>query len=116
MKKNYKVLIVLHILLVAYSISSVFSKLAAREAFLSAGFCLYYSIAIFLLGIYALGWQQILKVLPLITAYSNKAITVIWGIVWGTLFFGETVTSMKVYGILLIILGIILFAQGEKNE
>ena len=32
---------------------------------------------------YAFGWQQVIKHLPLTTAYANKAVTVVWGILLG---------------------------------
>ena len=33
---------------------------------------------------YAAGWQQVIKHLPLTTAYANKAVTVVWGILAGS--------------------------------
>ena len=48
--KRAKVYLFLHLLLALYSISSVLSKLAAGEPFLSLGFCLCYAGMIALLG------------------------------------------------------------------
>ena len=42
-----------------------------------------------ILGIYAIGWQQVIKRMPLTTAYANKAVTLVWGLVWGLLLFHE---------------------------
>ena len=82
-------------MLMIYSMSGICSKLASGEAFLSFRFCFYYAIIILLLGFYAIGWQQIIKRLPLTTAFANKAVTVIWGIIWGAVFFHEKVTVGK---------------------
>ena len=107
--------VLLHVLLVIYSADGVLSKFAGREAFLSPKFILYYGILIVLLGIYAIGWQQVIKRLPLTTAFANKAVTVVWGIIWGYLFFGEVPTTGKLIGSLMVITGVIIYAFGEKD-
>lgn len=113
-KKKY--FIYLHILLVLYSLSAVFSKLASVEPFLSLKFCVFYGLVLFLLALYALCWQQIIKHLPLTVAYANKAITVVWGIIWGLLIFGEKLTPGKVLGAVFVICGIVLYAVSDGSE
>ena len=117
-KKKY--LIYLHILLIIYSLSAVCSKLASVEKFMSFRFCLFYGLVLFLLALYALCWQQIIKHLPLTMAYANKAVTVVWGILWGLLLFGEMITAGKIIGALLVITGIVIYAlsdgESEKTE
>ena len=113
-KKKY--FIYLHILLVLYSLSAVFSKLASVELFLSLKFCVFYGLVLFLLALYALCWQQIIKHLPLTVAYANKAITVVWGIIWGLLIFGEKLTPGKVLGAVFVICGIVLYAVSDGSE
>lgn len=115
MKSHFKTLSVLHIMLMIYSLSGIFSKLAAGEKFLSIKFCIYYGMIILLLGFYAIGWQQVIKRLPLTTAFANKAITIIWGMVWGVLFFSEPITFGKILGAIFVILGVIIFAYSEKD-
>ena len=53
-----------------------------------------------------------------ILAFANKAVTVVWGLVWGALFFREAVTPGKLLGAALVIVGVILFerADGEAAE
>ena len=120
-RKHLKILLALHLLLMVYSMSGICSKLASRAPFLSFQFCLYYAAIIGLLGVYAIGWQQIIKRLPLTTAFSNKAVTVVWGIIWGAVFFQEPITAKKVVGAALIIAGVVLYARadtassGEEN-
>lgn len=109
-------LIFLHLLLMLYSTSGIFSKLAAGQPFLSLRFCLYYGVVILLLGIYALVWQQIIKCLPLTVAFANKAVTVVWGMVWGVLWFQEQLTAGKLIGAVLVISGVVLFAQADRTE
>ena len=58
-------------------------------------------------------FQQIIKRLPLTTAFANKAITVVWGIVWGFLFFGESINALKVAGALLVVAGVVVYARSD---
>lgn len=115
-KKNVFVMVILNILLMIFSLNSIFSKLAAGEPAFSFKWCLYYAVVLFLLGIYAIGWQQIIKRLPLTLAFSNKAVTVIWGIIWGALFFKEKITAGKIIGAIIIIAGVVLFAFSDDEE
>ena len=70
----------------------------------------------FLLGFYAIGWQQIIKRLPLTTAFANKAVTVVWGIIWGAVFFHESITVGKVIGAALVIVGVVIYARADEGE
>lgn len=118
-KSKLKVLFLLHIMLMIYSMSGICSKMAAKETFLSLGFCFYYAIIILLLGLYAIGWQQIIKRLPLTTAFANKAVTVVWGIIWGAVFFHEAITVNKVIGATMVITGVVFYAKADgeiENE
>ncbi len=116
MSSKLKVFLCLHILLMLYSCSGILSKFAAGYDFLSWQFCLLYVGIIGILGVYAIGWQQVLKRMPLTSAFSNKAITVVWGIIWGALFFSEPITLMKIVGAVLIICGVVLYAHADSHE
>lgn len=113
MPGRLKTMLLLHILLMFYSASGILSKLAAGVDFLSWQFLLLYGGVLFILFAYAIGWQQILKRMALTTAFSNKAVTIVWGIIWGALFFAEPVTLLKVVGAILIILGVVLYSHAD---
>ena len=113
--KNYKTIILLHLMLMVYSLSGVFSKQASGVPFLSIRFCVYYGAIIALLGIYAIGWQQIIKRLPLTLAFANKAVTTVWGLIWGLVFFHEQVTAGKLMGIALIVIGVVVFSTADRE-
>ena len=104
----------LHILLAVYSMSGIASKYAAWQEFMSLPFCLLYGAVVFILFFYAVFWQQIIKKLPLITAYANKAVTVVWGIVWGMLFFDEQFNWGKTIGALVVIAGVYIVVSSEE--
>ena len=117
-----RTLLGLHLLLALYSLCSICGKLAAGFEFLSPGFVLCYGGMICVLGVYAIGWQQVIKRMPLTTAYANKAVTVLWGIVWGALLIHESVTPGKLVGAAVVLAGVVLFsladgraAEGERD-
>lgn len=115
-KDKIKTLIGLHILLLGFSMSEVFSKLASGEEFLSLKFCFYYVCIIGIFGIYAICWQQVIKRLPLTVAYANKAITIVWGIVFGILFFKERLNAGKIIGAVIVIIGVIAYVMADGEE
>ena len=111
-----KVFLALHLLLLLFAGTTVLSKLAAGEEFLSLRFCLFFGGEFVLLGIYALGWQQILKRLPLTVAYTNKAVTLVWSMVFGVLLFHETVSVKQLVGCALAVAGVVLFVRADAEE
>ena len=112
--KNLKYYCVLHIVILFYSLSGVCSKLASKEEFLSLKFCMFYAGVIFILGVYAIVWQQILKHIPLTTAFCNKAIGIIWGILWGVLFFKEAIKWNMIVGAVIVIVGVIIVVMSDE--
>ena len=116
LNKTSKIYILLHLLLMLFSLNGILSKMASQEDFLSLKWCLLYGGVLLLLGIYAIGWQQIIKRMPLMIAYANKAVITMWGLVWGVMFFKEKVTVGKVAGLIMIVAGVVLFALSDKSE
>ena len=110
-----KTYLLLHLLFLIYAASSVCGKLAAGETFLSPRFLLFYGGMLLFLAVYALGWQQAIKRLSLTVAYASKAVTVIWGLIAGLLFFGEQLSPGKVIGAVMVIAGVILFAFSDEE-
>lgn len=114
-KKSIRWFIALHILLLVYSFGGIVSKFASKQIFMSWKFILLYGILMCILFLYAVCWQQILKRMNLLTAYASKSVTVIWGILWGNIFFGEIITIGKVIGSIIIIAGVYLVVSGEEE-
>ena len=116
MGSKVKYLIILHLFLAVYSLTGVAAKFAGGEEFLSFRFILYYGITVFGLFLYALAWQQVIKHMPLITAYANKGVTVIWGIIWGYFVFSEEITLRKIIGAAVIVGGIVFIVTADAKE
>lgn len=106
--------ILLHLLLVFYSAGAICSKLAAGQELFSFKFFVFYGLVLLNLACYAVFWQQILKRIPLTVAFANKAVTIVWGLLWGFLFFGEAITIGKVIGSLLIIAGVLIVVTDHE--
>ena len=117
MKKGIgiKDIILLQTVFLIYSINSIVAKLASGQESFSFMFIVYYGLELVILGVYALLWQQIIKKFELSVAYANKAVTLIWGMIWGALLFKEQITLTKAADILLVIAGIVIL-NGKKEE
>lgn len=115
-KRRLYVLLFLHASLLLYSLTGILSKFASSEEFLSLPFLGYYAGIIALLGIYAIAWQQVIKRIALSTAFANKAITVLWGMFWGVLIFGESMNAWKIIGGILVAIGVIVFVLADKPD
>lgn len=51
--------------------------------------------------------------MPLSTAYANKAVTIIFGSLYGFLFFKEIISIKQIAGMIVIIIGVITYAFSE---
>ena len=102
---------VLFLSFLVYSFASVFSKMAASHLFLSWSYLLWLGCAFATLGLFAVLWQQIIKRMPISDAYMFKGSTVVFVMLLSHLFFGEAITMHNVFGAVIIVVGIALFAR-----
>lgn len=113
-QKDIKSFLLLYAALFLYSFGGVFSKKAATFSPLSAHFLFYYGMVLAILILYAVLWQQVLKRLPLTTAFSNKAVTVVLGMAWGASFFSEKITLGMIAGAAIIVVGICVTVTADE--
>ncbi|MCR5657467.1 MAG: EamA family transporter [Butyrivibrio sp.] len=99
-----------------YSLTTVISKFVSGYEFLSVKFILLYMLDFAVLGIYAILWQQLLKKFELSVAYANKAMTLLWSLLWSTVIFHEQITVTKVIGVVLVIAGTIVLNYPAKEK
>lgn len=116
--KKIKPYIILHLIILFNSLGGICSKTAAGKEFLSFEFCLFYGVVLLILAVYAALWQQVLKSVPLNIAYANKAIALVWGMLWGVIFFNETISISNIVGAVIVLSGVLLMVTGgeKKNE
>jgi len=97
-----------------FSFVGVMSKLAANSEFLSERFFFFVAIQIFILGIYAVLWQQMLKKFTLVSAMSFRGVVVILSLIWAIVIFRENVTAFNIIGSLLIMVGIYVVSSEDR--
>ena len=118
-KMNIKKLLpylVLYIMVFVFSLGGICSKLAAQQTYFSFEWFLLYGLLLLSLAVYALTWQQILKIIPLNVAYTVKSVGVIWTMLWGKLIFHERLTWLHLVSAAFIIAGVILMTTTGKKE
>ena len=116
-KSNIPYFILMHIAFLIYSCYALCGKFASTQEFLSKNFILLYGAVFFIMCIYAVLWQQVLKKIPLSVASANKAVTIIWGIIFGKIVFDEKIKWNMVLGALIILAGIfILLTEKEQDK
>lgn len=116
-KKNQiiKQILVLQIIIVIYTFAGVAGKFAAQQELFSLQFLALYGVEIAILGVYAILWQQVIKRIDLSIAYANRAVAIIWSLLWAVVLFNEQVTLTNVIGGIIIIIGTII-VNGEQHE
>ncbi len=117
MKKDLiKNILILQAIIAFYTLSSVVSKFASGEDFLTFKFVLFYGIEIVILGVYAIFWQQIIKKFEISVAYANKAMALLWSMLWAIVFFHEEITVKNVIGVAIVIIGTLIVNSDESNH
>ena len=104
----------LQVIVALYTLSGVMGKFAAAHEFMSWPFILLYGWEVAILGIYALLWQQIIKRMDLSIAYANRAVALLWSMLWAVLFFNEGVSIQNIAGVLIVVAGTIIV--NSENE
>ena len=113
MKKKLKDILVLQIIVMIYTFSSIFAKLASgQETFVSL--LLFTGLEFVCLGVYALLWQQAIKRFELSVAYANRAMVLLWSMLWAVLVFHDRISVQNVLGVILVIAGTFVVNTGEE--
>lgn len=117
-KSKVSNLILMELSFLIYSCSSVVAKLASGYKFPSLRFILLYGLDVIILGIYAILWQQVIKRYELAIAYANKAVCLVWALIWGILIFGEldSIKWNQLLGIGIVIAGIVVLNSKSKSK
>lgn len=118
MKKKFRIvdILLLQAVVMIYSINTVVAKLVSGQPFLSMKFILLYGLEFAVLGVYAICWQQMIKKFELSIAYANKAMTLLWSLLWSVLLFGAKITPAQIIGVVLVILGTVIINSEEATE
>ena len=108
--KNFRNYLQLHLNILLFSLTSVFSKAASVQ--LNRGGIKNPLLYVFLFlmvancGIYAIAWQKVIKKFSFSTAYANKSVYLLWSQIWAVAIFHEQLSVQNIIGILIVLFGV----------
>lgn len=94
-----------------YSLSGFFTKLASRYDFLTLPYDACLVGALIVLGIYAVLWQIILKLMPLSVAYPFRSLGVVYGLAIAGFAFSEPITWQNLIGGAIVMFGLFVLTK-----
>jgi len=97
------------------SSSGVFLKFASMYEFLSIRYVFYFGVTVLVMGIYAILWQEVLKLVPLNKAYLYKSSGIGISLMYAYIIFGEDITIYNIIGCAMIIAGIIILSYKRRQ-
>ena len=107
----------LHLNILLFSLTSVFSKFASiqynRHGLHSPMFYVFLFLMIANCGIYAIAWQQVIKKFSLSTAYANKSVYLLWSQIWAVFIFHESLSVRNIIGLLIMLGGTFFTAVSQ---
>ena len=114
-KVSWIKILLLQLVVGIYSVNTVIAKLVSGQKVFSPAFIGLLFLEVCVLGVYALLWQQLIKHFELSVAYANKAMGLIWSLIWSIVLFREGVKWNQLLGIVLVMIGIICMNGDEKT-
>lgn len=109
-----KDILILQLIIMIYTFSSICAKLASgQETILRL--LLFTGLEFLCLAVYAILWQQAIKKFDLSVAYANRAMVLLWSMIWAVLVFHDTITLKNILGVALVIAGTFVI-NTEKNQ
>ena len=94
-----------------YACTAIFTKSASQHQFLSLSYILWLVGAVGVMGVYALLWQQVIKRMPIAEAYMFKGTSLVFVLLLSAFVFGEAITLSNIFGAVVIIVGIVIYAR-----
>ena len=111
-----KNILLLQVIIIIYTISSVMAKLASASAEKPFRMLMFLGAEFVILAIYAVLWQQMIKRFELSVAYANRAMAILWSMIWAVIFFRDEITSRNILGVLIVLVGMIIVNLDAREE
>ena len=111
--------ILLHLNIMLFSFTSVFSKLASVQFNKKGIWSIWLYVFLFLMlvncFVYALAWKKVIRRCELNVAYANRTVYLIWSQVWAVMIFHENLTARNILGLLIVFVGVMIVStQGSE--
>ena len=111
-----KNVLLLQVIIIIYTISSVMAKLASASTEEPFHMLLFLGLEFVVLAIYAVLWQQMIKRFELSVAYANRAMAILWSMIWAGIFFHDEITFRNVLGVSIVLLGMVIVNLDAREE
>ena len=112
--------ILLHLCVLLFSFTSVFSKLAAlaynEEGLMSGKLFLFATLMILDCIVYAFFWQKAIAKIDLNIGYANRSVYLIWSQLWAVSLFHETLTTKNILGLVIVLIGVLTVSLNTDYE
>ena len=112
--------LLLHLCIIVFSLTSVFSKAAANRynegGFKDARLYLFAFLMLLVCALYAFFWQKVIKNIDLHVAYANRSVYLIWAQLWAVMIFGEHLTAKNILGLAVVLIGVVVVSYYTKYE
>ena len=108
---SWKQIISLLVVFLLYSFEPIAAKYTSQQELFSGTFWFGLCVIFGVLGLYAILWQQLLKHIPLSTAYMFRGSTLIYVLILSVILLGDSITVFNCIGALMIVTGIALYAK-----
>lgn len=110
----------LHLSVVMFSFTSVFSKFASI-AFNEGGIWnpklyLFVFLMFFVCFLYAFCWQKIIKKFELNIGYANRSVYLLWSQIWAVSIFGEHLSAQNMVGLIIVLVGVIVVSLSAEQK
>ncbi len=115
--ERLKKYIPLHLTIMLFSLTSVFSKAASvnynKGGIGSPWLWLFLFLMMLNCGVYALAWQKVIKKFDLNVAYANRTVYLVWVQLWAVLIFKENLCASNIVGLLIVMAGVLVVVFHE---
>ena len=117
MMKKAKNYILLHLNILLFSFTSIFSKLASMEyadhGIYGRKLYLYLFLMLANCFVYAVAWQKVIRKFDLMVAYANRSLYLFWSQLWAVIIFHENLSVNNIIGIFVVFLGVLVVQKYE---
>lgn len=118
--KKFRDIILLHLIIMLFSFTGVFSKLASvvlnEEGIFSIKLYLFLFLMFLNCAIYAIVWQKMIKRFELSFAFANRSVYLIWSQVWAVVIFKENLSVTNIIGMLVVLIGVMIIQLDNSKE
>lgn len=109
--KKFANYLLLHLNIMLFSFTGVFSKLASnaykKNGIFNAALFFFVFLMLFNCAVYALAWQKIIKRFSLSVAYANRSVYLIWSQLWAVFIFHENLSLKNIIGMTILFFGVL---------